>query len=129
MSKILGVDFGLKKIGLAMSDAEAILAFPRETIRYDKAQEGLDRVIEYARAEKVKKIVVGLPKNMNGGESAQTEKTRTFGQKLEEAGFEVRFEDERMTTIIAEKNGEKSEADALAAQLILQSFIERQLLT
>lgn len=127
MSKILGVDFGLKQIGLAISDVDAILAFPREVIRYDKPEEGLKLIVEYAKTEKTQRIVVGLPKNMNGGESAQTETTRKFAQQLEEAGFEIHLEDERLTTVIAEKNGAKSEADALAAQLILQTFLDRKL--
>lgn len=127
MAKILGVDFGLKQIGLAISDENCLLAFPREVIVYDKPEEGVGAIRDYAKKEKVGKIVVGLPKNMNGSESEQTGKTREFAEKLEKAGFEIVMEDERLTTMIAEKNNKKGErADALAAQLILQTFLDRK---
>lgn len=127
MNKILGIDYGSRQIGIAISDVDRIVGFPREIIVHETEEEGISRVIEYAKKENIEEAVLGLPIGLSGEDTAQTKETRAFGEKLQTNGLKISFEDERLTTALAEKSGGKrKDADMMAAQLILQTYLDRE---
>lgn len=134
MERILGIDFGDRRVGLAVSDLLGITAQPIGFIVIDGANDAVFKIAPYIKEYDIKKIVLGLPKNMNGDEGERAEKTRRFGEKLKSAfNIEVHYFDERLTTVYADhtlnalnvkgkkKTGKK---DALSAVLILQGYME-----
>ena len=134
MERLIGLDIGDRRIGVAVSDPLGITAQPVET--YSRVGFGPDvaHFRELSRRYETKSFVCGLPRNMDGTEGFQAEKARLFAQQLQEAGFEVWFEDERLTTVLAEealqkanmnREGRKRKVDMVAAALILQSFLDR----
>lgn len=133
MERILGIDFGDRRVGLAVSDLLGITAQPIGFIVIDGANDAVFKIAPYIKEYDIKKIVLGLPKNMNGDEGERAEKTRRFGEKLKSAfNIEVQYFDERLTTVYADhtlnalnvkgkkKTGKK---DALSAVLILQGYM------
>ena len=125
---ILGIDYGSAKVGLAI--AEGLVAVPLRVVKYDNQRE-LREAIRAACAEyAVSTIVVGMPHAMRGNDTAQTADVVTFVAWLRrEMSTPVVTEDERLTTAFAKQlasqwNG-KADDDAIAATLILQSYIER----
>lgn len=133
--RYLGIDYGDRRVGVAASDsgviADGLYAFEHTSMR-----QAIDRVAEEARRG-ADLIVVGLPLNMDGSEGERAQKTRAFGRVLQRvAGVEVVFTDERLTSIEAEslliEGGVRRETrkngliDKLSAQLILQSYLDKQ---
>lgn len=119
--RYLGVDYGQKRIGLALSDSEGRLGLP-----YGTAQ-NIDEVSLAAKKEGVGKIVIGLPMLLSGGESAQTREVRRFAIRLKKIlQLPVEFESEIFTTKIAGRHSKKDKADASAAALILQSYLDKK---
>jgi putative Holliday junction resolvase len=119
--RYLGIDYGEKRIGLALSDPEGCLAFPHDTVG------NIGDVVAAAKREGVGKIVVGLPISFGGGESHQAEQIRQFAAELESrVELPIVFENEVFTSKIAEKMSPSEKADASAAALILQSYLDRQ---
>ncbi len=132
--KILGVDFGDARTGLAVCDAGERLASPVGVI-HEKSTEGfLSRVAAEAARLGVERIVVGYPKNMNGTAGPRAEKSERFARALgERTGVDTRLWDERCTTMAAavyfnatDTRGKKRKAviDAAAATIILQDYID-----
>ena len=132
--RILALDLGKKRIGLALSDplgltAQGLPTLQRVNIRTDLAE--LDRL---AAEHDVRLILVGLPLHMSGHEGRQAEYTREFAGRLAEwTGREVRFWDERMTTVEAQRVLKSSgvstakrgrAVDKMAAQILLESFLD-----
>ena len=137
MPRILGVDYGERRIGLAISDALGMIANPLPTITRRRGKRPPIAEIERIAAEReVEAIVVGLPLDEHGDESAWTAEVRAFGEKLgERAALPVHFVDERMTSARAErviresglprhKREEKGRVDATAAVFILQHHLD-----
>jgi putative Holliday junction resolvase len=132
--RILGLDLGDARIGVAISDELGMLAHPLETV--DARAQPMERIAEIVVREKVETLVVGLPRNMNGTYGPAAEKVREFTQKLiEKTGCAIRFVDERMTTVAAQKalhlggrNTKQSRGviDQVAAQMILQMHLDAQ---
>ncbi|MBI2021203.1 Holliday junction resolvase RuvX [Candidatus Giovannonibacteria bacterium] len=127
MSKYLGIDYGDKRIGIAISDEEGRFAFPRDVVLNEqgKLQECLDKIIE---KENISAIIVGLPLNFRMKDTAQTTKVRRFGKFLQEKFHkEVIFENEILSTKESERFGgsTKEMIDASSAALILQSYLSR----
>lgn len=132
--RMLGVDYGDARIGIATCDELEILATARDTITSQSMRKNIDAVAAIAQAEKVERIVVGLPLNMDGTEGARVSKTRSFGKVLEKvSGIEVVFFDERLTTVEADermdeaqikKSKRKGIVDRIAAAIILQSYLD-----
>ncbi len=138
MARILGVDYGERRIGLAVSDPSGIIAQPLPTLsRRAGKRPPVQAIVDLAREWQVESLVVGLPLTLEGEESAWTRETRAFGEKLSErAGLPVHFLDERMTSVRAEhavralglrrsEREDKRRVDAAAAVLILQAFLDR----
>lgn len=135
--KILGVDLGDTRTGLAVSDPSRLISSGLETISPGGIEKTADAVADVARAQGVCAIVVGLPVNMDGSEGARAAKCRKFADllrmRLGESVFVAMF-DERMTTMTASRylnetntRGKKRKGviDTLSAQIILQNAIDR----
>ena len=134
--RILGVDFGDTRTGLAVSDASRFLASGIGYVSPGGIQKTADKVAEVAREQKVSAIVVGLPKNMDGSEGFRAERCREFASLLREQleDIPVAMIDERMTTMSASRylnetntRGQKRKGviDTLSAQIILQNALDR----
>jgi len=133
--RILGVDYGRRRIGLAVSDEEAFLASPLETLQRSRSLDrDLDSIADQARDLGAAEIVVGLPLNMDGSKGEMALETEAFARRLQQAsGLDVSMWDERLTSSEAERvllEGDVKRADRkrlrdkLAATLILQGFLD-----
>jgi len=132
--RILGMDLGEKRIGLSLSDPLGITAQGLKTIKRTDLETDLQQLKEIIEEKKVKKIVVGLPRNMDGTLGPQAEKVKQFiAFLIQEISIEVVYWDERLTTIAAERvligggvsrKKRKKFIDKLAAVIILQSFLD-----
>ncbi|HHX96812.1 MAG TPA: Holliday junction resolvase RuvX [Clostridia bacterium] len=132
--RILGMDLGEKRIGLSLSDPLGITAQGLKTIKRTDLETDLQQLKEIIEEKKVKKIVVGLPRNMDGTLGPQAEKVKQFiAFLIQEISMEVVYWDERLTTIAAERvligggvsrKKRKKFIDKLAAVIILQSFLD-----
>lgn len=141
--RYMGLDVGDATIGVALSDLLHITAQGRETLRRISIKEDIDRLVDIIVEQDVDKIVVGLPKNMNGTVGPQGEKTLAFSQKLEKKlrysdrikhrQIEIIMWDERLTTVAAEKmlieadvsrKKRKTVIDTVAAGYILQGYLD-----
>ena len=134
--RILGVDFGDTRTGLAVSDTSRFLASGIGYVSPGGIVKTADKVAEVAREQKVSAIVVGLPKNMDGSEGFRAERCREFAGLLREQleDIPVAMIDERMTTMSASRylnetntRGQKRKGviDTLSAQIILQNALDR----
>ena len=132
--KVIGLDIGKKRIGIAMSDAMGLIAHPAETISREPEKEAVNKIKQLAKENNVKKIVAGLPKNMNGTIGEQAQDCIKFAEKLKDE-FEVIFEDERLTSRQAESilaltgrkyTKDKQLVDLKSACLILQQYLDRK---
>ena len=135
--RIMGLDFGSKTVGVALSDSLLITAQGLEIIgrkEENKLRRTLARIEELIQEYEVTEIVLGLPKNMNGTEGERVALTREFAEKLERrTGLPVIFWDERLTTVAADKammeagirrERRKEYVDKIAASLILQGYLD-----
>lgn len=134
--RILGVDFGDTRTGLAVSDASRFLASGIGYVSPGGIVKTADKVAEVAREQNVSAIVVGLPKNMDGSEGFRADRCREFADLLRErlTDIPVAMMDERMTTMSASRylnetntRGQKRKGviDTLSAQIILQNALDR----
>lgn len=137
--RIMGLDFGSKTVGVAVSDAMLVTAQGVETIPRKspgKLRQTLARVEELIVEYQVEQIVLGFPKNVNNTEGERCEKTLQFKEMLERrSGLPVVLWDERLTTVAAERTlmesgvrreKRKSYVDKIAAVLILQGYLDAQ---
>jgi putative Holliday junction resolvase len=132
--RILGLDMGAKRIGLAVSDPLGITAQGLEVWVRRGREADLDHILKVAREYHVQQIVVGLPRHLDGRPGAATPEIREFAEALGQAlGGEVIFWDERLTTAAAERlliqadvsrKRRRQVVDQLAAVLILQSYLD-----
>lgn len=135
MPRYLGIDYGTKRIGLAVGDTDAGIASPLETIAvHGTVARCVQAVLAVAEDYDVDAFVVGLPANMDGTEGEQAKVTRGFGDELaRQAAKPVHFADERLSSVAADellrpadlsRKKRKTVQDAVAAQVILQGFLE-----
>ena len=135
--RIMGLDFGSKTVGVAISDPLLITAQGIEIVRRkeeNKLRQTLARIEELIVEYEVEEIVLGMPKNMNATEGVRVELTNEFKEKLERrTGLPVATWDERLTTVAADKamieagirrEERKEHVDKIAAVLILQGYLE-----
>lgn len=132
--RILGLDVGDRRIGIAISDEMGITAQGLMTLQRTKIHEDLQKLIQLVQEREVSKIVVGLPRNMNGTYGPQSAKVKEFMNRLLEAlQVEVVYWDERLTTVAAQRTlieGDLSRkkrklvVDKIAAVIILQSYLD-----
>lgn len=134
MGRILGIDYGSKRIGLAITDPNRSIASPFRTVEIsnlDKLIAELTRIIE---EESVKEIVIGLPIGLKGGYTTQKEKTEQFAEIIQDKiGLPVSYFDERLTSVQAKRllqsegkkpSREKGLVDETAAAIMLQAFLD-----
>ncbi|MEI8206230.1 MAG: Holliday junction resolvase RuvX [Kiritimatiellales bacterium] len=134
MGRVLGIDHGDVRIGIALSDPTEFLASPLCVL--DSTKAGLDQIIGLIAEHEVEKIVVGLPRNMDGSYGSATAKVRTFIEKLKIKTAVPVFEwDERLSTVSAhnalreaglDSKRRKGVVDKVAAQIILQNYLDAQ---
>ena len=121
--RLMALDFGEKRVGLASTDESGEFALPRLTLVNDKTL--LEKVIEFKLKEGIEKVVIGESKNLDGTPNAIMSEIRDFKQALEEKGIEVVLHPELFTTMEARQiQGQTDFTDASAAALILKSFID-----
>ena len=135
--RILGIDYGTKRVGIAVSDESEFLASPRETLLRSKSLDAdLARLKTLIDEEGIALVVVGLPINMDGTHGPMAEEAEAFASKLQDVSdLQVEFYDERLTSAEAERvlieadvsrSKRKDLRDSLAATLILQGFLDRR---
>lgn len=136
--RIMGLDVGSKTVGVAISDPLGFTAQGLEIIQIDEEKEqfGFERLTELVEQYKVDKFVLGLPKNMNNTSGPRVEASKAYGEKIAQLfQIPVEYQDERLTTVAAERmlieqadvsrRKRKKVIDKLAAQLILQNYLDR----
>lgn len=135
--RILGLDYGTKTVGVALSDETELIAQPYETIERKhatKLRQTFARIEEIIVKENVGKIVLGYPKNMNNTEGERAETTKLFQSDLERrTGLSVVLMDERLSTVSANRileetgvalSARKTYIDKMAAAIILQNYLD-----
>jgi putative Holliday junction resolvase len=132
-SRFLGLDVGDRRIGVAVSDPTGSLARPVETYERRSVRADVQHIVDLAGEYDAIKVVVGLPKNMNGTEGPQAEKTRDFAAALAERGLSIDLWDERLSTVEASRRlieqrrrGRRLQErlDSEAAAVILQTYLD-----
>lgn len=138
MKRYLGIDFGQARVGIAKSDLLGYTAEGVETIKWDGQyiEPVLDRIAEICKELDVSELVLGLPKRTDNRLGEAEEKVKDFAAKLEaRLRLPLHFEDERLTTVMAnkflqqgssKKSTYRSKVDQVAAEIILQGFLEKQ---
>lgn len=134
--RALGIDFGEKRIGLALSDAEGRWAMPFGTIERRTDRRAAHRIADLARRERVALLVVGEPLGLDGEAGAAARRSRRFGERLASiTGLPVRFVNEALTTVEAaqrlraaglDRADRRQRRDAVAAQILLQEVLDRE---
>ena len=126
--RYLGIDYGTKRIGLALSDESAAFAMPLSVVQNSKnTQSSLEEVSKIAMQNSIKEIVMGESKNYKGEANTVLPESLNFKMDLEKLGFIVHLEPEFMTSANAERfQGKTDMLDASAAALILQSFLDKK---
>ena len=135
--RIMGLDYGAKTVGVAISDAMLMTAQPLETVRRErsnKLRQTLARIEQLIDEYEVDKIVLGFPKKLNNEEGDRCERTKEFRDMIERrTGLEIIYWDERLTTVAADavldeggvrKENRKEFIDKIAASLILQGYLD-----
>jgi putative Holliday junction resolvase len=132
--RVLGLDYGTVRIGVAVSDPAGIIAQPRGFVNAVPRKHCISQIASLCSELDVRRIVIGLPKHMNGDEGESAEGARTLGNELEAAtGIHVSYIDERLTTVSAENilkegnvraPGRKDKVDSVAAAIILQNYLD-----
>ncbi|MBI2618297.1 Holliday junction resolvase RuvX [Candidatus Kaiserbacteria bacterium] len=124
--RILGIDYGTKRIGIALSDDTLSFAFPKTVFKNKKdIISGIKKIVE---ENDVSEIVIGQSLNLKGGNNPLMENIRTFSDALgKEIGIPIHFEPEYFTSVEARKsNPKEGMIDASAAALILQRFLDKR---
>ena len=101
MHKVMALDVGTKRIGIALSDYLQVIASPHSFIQRIPEDKAVEEIIKIAKENRVEKIVIGVPYNMDGSKGAQAEDCINFSQKI--TGFDIILEDERLTSEEAEE--------------------------
>jgi putative Holliday junction resolvase len=123
--KVLALDYGSARTGVAVSDPTGTVARPLGVVERAGTDAGLARVLEVARTEGAERIVVGLPLTLRGERGAQAEETERFVERLR-AATELPIEsfDERFTTALAAGSDTRAPEDAVAAAHLLSSYLQ-----
>jgi putative pre-16S rRNA nuclease len=134
MKRIMGIDYGTARIGVALSDELQMLAHPAETIVVARTPDPAGRIAALAREKDVARIVVGLPRHMNGSVGTSAQEANNFAEEIRPlVSCEVRTWDERLSTVAAHRAlreaGKSSRqtrgyVDQVAAQMLLQGYLD-----
>ena len=132
--RLIGIDYGLSKVGLSISDPLKIISIPLTVIKYNNSEELLNKLKEIAIENDVDSFVIGYPLNMNNKKNKMTELVDIFFEELKNMKFKVFLQDERLSSESAKKimheqnikTGEnKEQIDLIASTIILQSFLDK----
>ena len=135
MKRILCLDYGEKRIGLALSDPLKIIAYPYKTIINFGLKNLKHEIKKIIASETVESIVIGLPIGLNGKDTIQTQKVREFRLQILDLNVPIYFEDERLSSLAAAKSMKmekiktgfnKGMIDKRAAAIILQQFLDKK---
>ncbi len=131
ITRSLGLDIGDKRIGVALSDPQGILASPLTIINCGNDPSDIETIVNLVSQNQVGRIIVGLPLSMDGRVGRQAEKVKIFTQELcNHTTVPIEFRDERLTTVLAkrlkktDKGDAKTKYDAIAAAIILQGYLD-----
>lgn len=123
---ILGFDYGSRRVGVARGHSQAKLASPLKTLTNNSQL--MSAISEVINQEQATELVVGLPRGLDGQETAQTATVRAFGRQLaKDTGLPLHWQDEAATSVEAQKQlkkGKNSSVDTVAATLILQDYLD-----
>jgi putative Holliday junction resolvase len=136
MGRVLGIDVGDRRIGLALSDPGGILASPLTIIEHTTELQDIEAILKIAKEREVVRIIVGLPRLMNGDIGPQAQKVQVFTEVMRShTQIPIEYRDERLTTVEAQRLHQESGSkkknrniryDAMAAAVILQDYLEEQ---
>lgn len=133
--KILGVDYGLKRAGLAISDETGTIAFPFETVEFVGRRNLFLHIRRIVEEQEISELVVGLPLTLRGKQGKIAEEVKKFGEEIEKKiGVKVHYVDERFTSVEAEKmlrsnksrirRKDRRKIDLISAVIILQTYLD-----
>ncbi|MGN0528173.1 MAG: Holliday junction resolvase RuvX [Eubacterium sp.] len=133
--KIMAIDYGDARTGVAFSDIKGILASPYGIINEAYLPKLADKIVEIAQKEMAQLIVIGLPRNMDGSYGYRCDECRKLGEELsKKLDIDITYQDERLTTVMAHSvlsdnnvRGKKRKniVDAVSAVMILQSYLDK----
>ena len=124
---MLALDYGAARCGVAVSDPTGTLATPLEPVLRPATRKGIRRVVVLAQELGARRILVGLPLSLGGGDSAQTAETRAWAERLAGlVGVPVELFDERFTTKLAARAGGSGSEDSRAAAVLLEDWLGRR---
>ena len=135
MGRVLGIDVGDRRIGLALSDSGGILASPLTIIEHTTETGDIEAILKIVKEREAERIIVGLPRLMNGDIGPQAQKVQAFTEAMRShSNIPIEYRDERLTTVTAQRlkqeTGKKKKGiiryDAMAAAVILQDYLEEQ---
>ena len=131
--RIMGIDYGKVRIGIALTDLLTTIASPYEVYKSVSLQKDVEYFVKLVKEKEVEKIVLGLPLNMDGSEGERAKRTRIFGEMLEKAcSVPVVYQDERLSSVEAEnylldgdvrRDKRKNLIDKVAATIILEDYL------
>ena len=134
--RLMGIDYGDARVGIALSDPLMIMSQGYKTIQNDGTDALFCEIVEIIKEKEVTKIVIGLPKNMDNSQGFRTDATMEFAEKLKTfTDVEIDFSDERLTTVEAtnymldadiSRKKRKEKIDSLAANIILQTYLDKE---
>lgn len=129
--RCLGIDYGRRRIGLALSDPTMFIASPLLIIENKGPKKTVARLLDIIQKNEVGQIVIGLPLHTDGTESEMSREARQFGQIFSDLGFPVTFVDERYSSCTAEEmignaRDRKNLIDKVAASIILQMYLDER---
>lgn len=136
MNRFIGIDFGMSKVGLAISDPSKIISMPLKVLRYKNPKNLIEDLQIIATENNVDTFVVGYPLNMNNEKNEMTSLVDNFKDELIDLGFKVFLQDERLSSESAKKvmheqniktGNNKEKIDLIASTIILQSFLDKGL--
>ncbi len=129
MARVLALDYGSARCGVALSDPTGTLASPLPVVERPATRRGMGALLGLVRQHAVRTVVVGLPLGLSGADTAQTTETRAFAERLRErlgGRVEVVLWDERFTTRMAERFGGEGDEDSRAAAHLLEGWLAAQ---
>jgi putative Holliday junction resolvase len=133
--RVLALDYGSARCGVAVSDPTGVLATPLEPVLKPTGRKGMGKLLALVREIEAERVIVGLPLSLSGDDSAQTREARDFASVLEKRldGVPVELYDERFTTRLAQRDGDggtgsrspRASEDSRAAAHLLSSWLDR----
>ncbi len=134
MGRILGIDYGDRRVGIALSDPLKMIASPFDTLLIRSDDDLLNQLEALITENEIEAIVIGLPIGMKGNETKQTLHVKSFSKKLGQFNLPVFLEDERLSSVSAKKSlhlqniktgHEKGQVDKVAASILLQQYLDK----